>query len=82
MNTGSRVHANYLRDLGCILKEMAVEAKRARDSATRAQDRAYATGRLMALHDAVSLMQEQATSFGIQQEELCLGDIDPERDLV
>jgi len=36
----------------------------------------------MALRDAMSLMQEQATSFGIQQEELCLGDIDPERDLV
>lgn len=71
----------YLRDLGILLKEKALEAKE--ESGTAPEDeRAFALGRLMAFHEVISLMQQQAHAFGITLEELGLDDIQPEKDLV
>lgn len=71
---------NYLRDLGHLLKAQALDAKAERDGAS-VEDREYATGRLMAYHEVVSLMQQQAAAFGVNLEALALDDITPERDL-
>lgn len=55
MSIERHVHASYLRDLGCLIKELAIEAKQVKDSAGEAEDRAYAIGRLMALHEVISI---------------------------
>jgi hypothetical protein len=71
----------YVRDLGVLLKEKALEAQR--ESRTAPEDqRAFMLGRLMAFHEVISLMQQQAQAFGIALEELGLDDIQPEKDLV
>jgi hypothetical protein len=45
-------------------------------------ERAFALGRLMAFHEVISLMQQQAQAFGITLEEIGLDDIQPEKDLL
>jgi hypothetical protein len=71
----------YLRDLGVLLKETALKAREERKSASE-DEREYAEGRLMAMHEVVSLMQQQAHAFGIELETLGLADIEPEKDLL
>ncbi|MDC0711202.1 hypothetical protein POL68_22220 [Stigmatella sp. ncwal1] len=71
----------YVRDLCTLLKENALEAKEESRTAPEAQ-RAFALGRLMAFHEVISLMQQQAQAFGISLEELGLDTIRPEKDLV
>lgn len=73
--------ALYLRDLGGLVKELARAAKAELDDAA-GEDRAYAQGRLMALHEVVSLMQQQADAFGLRYGDLSLDDVDPDRDLL
>ena len=73
---------NYLRDLGALVKERALEAKRQKDTAAGTERHDYETGRLMALHEVVSLMQDQAQAFGLDLSALSLDDVAPERDLV
>lgn len=72
---------NYLRDLGQLLKERAREARSEKDEAMGIDSYDYALGRLMALHEVVSLMQQQAEAFGLDLAALALDDISPERDL-
>jgi hypothetical protein len=72
----------YLRDLGFLLKEMALEAKSARDAAKGTEGSDYAEGKLMAFYAVISLMRQQATAFGIEASALNLHDVDPERDLL
>ena len=73
--------ANYLRDLGHILRDHALRARAERDRAGDG-DGGYALGRLMAYHEVISLMQNQAVAFGLKLEQLCLEDIEPETDLI
>ena len=72
----------YLRDLGDLVKELARSAKRESDEAGSGEDRAFARGRLMALYEVVSLMQQQAHAFEITYADICLDDVNPERDLL
>jgi len=72
----------YLRDLGLLLKERALEARSDRDAAKGSDRSAYAEGRLMGLYEVISLMQQQATAFGLEASDLNLHDLDPERDLL
>lgn len=71
----------YLRDLGELIKERAREAKREKDTAEGTDRYDYELGRLMALHEVVSLMQQQAEAFGLDVSALALDDISPEKDL-
>lgn len=71
----------YVRDLCTLLKEKAMEAK-AESQAASGTQREFALGRLMAFHEVISLMQQQAQAFGIALEVLGLEDIEPERDLI
>ncbi|MFN2629002.1 MAG: hypothetical protein ABR569_10250 [Gaiellaceae bacterium] len=73
--------ANYLRDLGYLLREAALEAKSAAEAAP-APDRAFQLGRLMAYHEVISLMQQQAHAFELPLARVALEGIDPERDLL
>lgn len=72
-------HALYLKDLGYLIRERAVEAaeKSRRDRSDR-----YAQGRAMALYEVVSLMQDQAEVFDLDLAELSLDGINPENDLL
>jgi hypothetical protein len=72
---------HYLVDLGRLLKEQAFEAKREAKLATD-PDKAFQKGKLLAYHEIVSLMQQQAKVFGLPLHSIGLEDIDPETDLL
>ena len=76
-------YKHYLHDLGEILKTRACEAKeeRARKQKGSAAYH-FQCGRLLALNEVISILQQQAEGFGIAPEELNLNDIDPDRELV
>jgi hypothetical protein len=73
---------DYLRDLGQLVKELALEAKASKISAAGTDRYDYELGRLTALHEVVSLTQQQAKAFGLDLAALALDDITPERDLM
>lgn len=72
---------DYLRDLGELIKERAREAKREKEAAVGTDRYDYEMGRLMALHEVVSMMQQQAEAFGLDFSALALDDISPEEHL-
>ena len=63
-------------------KELSLAALQSKHDAQTDDDRIFASGRLMAFHEIVSLMQQQAISFELGFAEIGLGDIDPEKDLL
>ncbi len=73
---------NYVYDLGVILKRKALEAKAAKDRSIDDNSTGYNLGYLMAFHEVVSLMQQQAEAFDIEINDIGLGDIDPELELL
>ncbi len=79
--TQQNIHALYLRDLGYLIREAAEEAKTTAASATE-EDRAYELGRQMGYYGVVSLMHQQALSFGIPLSDLAFDGLDPDRDLL
>lgn len=72
----------YVRDLSFLIKEMAFEAKRTADTSQSESSPEFYSGRLMAFHEIVSLMQQQAEAFGITLDEIGLAGIDPEKMLL
>jgi len=82
MNNSTDSASFYLRDLGELLKQAALEAKAQRDLAGQSASAAFENGRLMAYFEIVSLMRQQAVAFDIPLNELSLDDIDPDRDLL
>jgi hypothetical protein len=73
----SDTHANYLRDLGQLLREQALEANRARAAGDE-----FERGRVFAFHEVLSLMQQQATAFDLPLADLSLDGFDADRDLL
>lgn len=74
-------HANYLRDLGYLVREAGEQAKK--DAARASEsDRLFQQGRLMAYYEVLSLMQQQAEAFQLPLEELALDGFHAERDLI
>jgi hypothetical protein len=73
---------NYMLDLGRLVAEKAQEAKQLRDNARGSDSYDYQVGFLMAYHEIVSLMQQQADLFGVCREGIGLDKLDPEADLV
>ena len=71
----SETHANYLRDLGQLVREAGEKAKR------EAGDSASERGRLMAYYEVLALMQQQAVAFELPLRDLSLDGLDPDRDL-
>ena len=75
-------YRNYLRDLGALLKEKASSAKEKENKSKGSEAHNYDLGFLMAMHEVISLMQQQAPLFGIDIDEIEMGGLDPERDLL
>jgi hypothetical protein len=69
---------HYVKDLGHLLKERALEAKLHAQGSSDLYDR----GLLMAFYEVVSLMQSQASAFGIEFDDVGLADIHPDSDLL
>lgn len=72
---------NYLIDSSIILKEQYIEAKKSLKEAKKI-DKKYSKGELTAYHEAVSIMKNQAPIFDIDEKDISLADIEPERDLL
>ena len=76
-------YRDYLHDLGEIVKIRALEAK---DERAREQEGStgyhFQCGRLLAFNEVISILQQQAEGFDINLQDLNLGDIDPDRDLI
>jgi hypothetical protein len=76
-------YRNYLYDLGFLIKERALNAKKAPEQEKKGSEGyMYESGRLLAFNEVVSIMQQQAVAFGIPLGELRLEEIDPDRDLI
>jgi hypothetical protein len=74
--------SNYIRDLGGLVGEIALQAKREYDDGRSSDEASYLLGRLMALHEIASLMQQQAAVFGLSLDDLSMEDLEPDRDLL
>jgi hypothetical protein len=82
-----RTIRNYLNDLGKLLRERAVQAKASADLAKT--DHAHSpdevhfnNGVSMAYFEVISLMQQQASAFGLDLKLMGLQDFDPEKELL
>lgn len=71
----------YLIGTTTLLKEQAREAKKDADH-PKEGDADYNTGHLMAYHEVIAIMKNQAPFFDLEQKEIGLEDIEPERDLL
>ena len=71
----------YLISIVALLKQKAQSAKTTKDTSSP-EDAGYNIGYLMALHRVISLMKNQAFAFNIDEKEILLADIEPERDLL
>ena len=78
----SETHSNYLRDLGNLLREAAVDARRRHQEAAGSENESFEAGRSMAYYEVVSLLIDQAVAFEIPTEVLGLSGFDPDRDLL
>jgi hypothetical protein len=68
----------YLRDSVLLLKQAALEA-RAEKNRSRSD---FNSGRAVAYYEVISLLREQALTFGLSLAEVSLADIVPDRDLI
>jgi hypothetical protein len=71
---------HYLDDLGSLLKEQALEAKRQHETAP-VEEKCFCAGRLLAYNEVLSLMISQALAFGIDPEVINLSGFDPDQEL-
>ncbi|MBN1914313.1 MAG: hypothetical protein JW769_00275 [Parachlamydiales bacterium] len=74
-------YQDYLLNLIPMLKKQAYEAKTEANSPKEGFE-AYNKGELLAYHRVFSTMQKQASFFDLNQEEIRLSNINPDRDLV
>ena len=68
----------YLKDLIVLIVDQAIEAKKKRDN----NGTDYDIGRLMAYHEIVSLIQQQAASFDLSHEDIGMPPVNPDKDLL
>lgn len=71
----------YLIDSITLLKEQAREAKKEADNPKDGSED-YSKGEVTAYHKVISMMKNQAYLFDLEQEDIGLEDIEPERDLL
>ncbi len=78
MSREDTVYKDYLHDLGILIKEYAIEAKKKSDDSLSDFDAGY----LSCFHRIVSLIQQQADAFDIPYHEIGISGIDANEDLV
>lgn len=71
----------YLIDSITLLKELAIEAKKEADNPKESLED-YNKGELMAYYSVFSLLKHQAFVFNIDEKEIGLTEIKPDRDLI
>lgn len=71
----------YIKYVSDLLKNNAKKAKSEADN-PKEGDADYNTGYLMAYYEVITTMKNQASLFDLEQEDISLSDIDPDRDLV
>lgn len=75
-------YKNYIYDLSTLFKEKAKKAKRNKDSSIGTDNANYDLGYLMAFHEMIDVMQQQAKAFNIEKGDIGLGDINADSDLL
>ena len=81
MNSNEQSDATYrlyLRDLGYLIRELAVDSK----MTMLEKQSDFTAGYVAGFHRVVSLMQQQAEAFNIPLKDLGLDDFDPDSELV
>ncbi len=79
---GKESLTNYIREITFLLKDYAKQAKEEADHPKEGDSAEFNSGFLMAYHQVIAVMKNQAPFFGLTQKEIGLADIEPERDLV
>lgn len=74
-------YKNYIIDLISIIKKQAKEAKLEANHPKEGLG-GFNNGYLMAYHTVIEFMKNQAWVFNIDEKEIGLADINPERDLL
>ena len=73
------IYKNYLRDLGLLIREQALDAHK---GACSSPDDGFKLGRRMSYYAITSLMLHQAEAFGISPNDIGLAGLDPDKDLL
>lgn len=74
-------YKGYLTDFISLLKKQAIEAKKDADD-KKIGNYEYNQGHLMAYYSVFSLLKHEAFVLQMDEKELGLDDIDPDRDLI
>ena len=73
---------NYIHEISCLIKDYSRQAKLEADLPKEGDSAEFNNGFLMAYHQVIAVMKNQAPFFDLTQEEINLADIrEPERDL-
>ena len=68
----------YVLDLGALLKQEALDAKARAVAATGSSDHQFELGRVFGYYEVLSLMKQQAETFGIPLTALSLEGFNPD----
>ncbi|MCB1071639.1 MAG: hypothetical protein KDK96_00905 [Chlamydiia bacterium] len=71
----------YIQEVSELLKEYVKQAKIDADNPKKGEE-SFNNGYLMAYHEVIATMKNQAPIFHIDEKDIGLSDIDPERDLL
>lgn len=75
-------YKNYVREVACLLKDNAKKAKIDADNPKEGDSADFNSGFLMAYHQVITIMKNQAPFFKLYPSNINLADIVPERDLI
>lgn len=73
---------NYIREIACLLKDNAKQAKFDANHPKEGDSADFNSGFLMAYYQVILIMKSQALIFELDAKDINLADIDPERDLI
>ncbi|WP_316359481.1 hypothetical protein [Candidatus Neptunichlamydia sp. REUL1] len=73
---------NYINEITELFKDNAKRAKQDADKPGEGESLDFNTGFLMAYHEVIATMKNQAPIFHIDEKDIGLADIEPERDLL
>ena len=71
----------YIKYISDLIKDNAKKAKLEADNPEKGEVD-YNTGYLIAYYEVISTMKNQAFLFDLEQDDISLSDIEPDRDLV
>lgn len=73
---------NYIQEINSLIKDYGRQAKVDANNPKEGDSADFNDGFLMAYHQVIAVMKNQAPFFDLTQEEVNLADIEPERDLI